>query len=274
MMKNPNRFLALLLAIASTIFGLFLGEWLQIISAPLFAEETRAILSGLIVVGLLAIIALVANLFFGQRTEEREQKWLEIEKRLGTPAEIEFEIVRQTGKFNKRLAEFIRKASQGDEILILATHNPPKNRDEYSPDYLQSLEEYSRALIEKARQPDIVYRRIVCFREGPEKGKINAERVQEWFLKHAEDMMNLRALKPGKVTLKKSRPVLGFDLVLIKDKVAMISLDMYNPKTEKYHTGGMIIFHNPPNGDILQTLYELFMLADTESLPVEKVPET
>lgn len=53
----------------------------------------------------------------------------------------------------------------------------------------------------------------------------------------------------------------------------MISLDMYNPKTGKYHTGGMIIFHNPPNGDVLQALYELFMLADTESIPVEKVPE-
>jgi hypothetical protein len=272
-MNKANKLLPLLVAIASTIFGLFLGEWLQIITAPLFAQETRAILSGLIFVGLLATIAVVANLFFAQRAEEREQKWLEIEKRLGDPAEIEFEIVPQTGMFNKKLAELIRNVTTGDEILILATHNPPGNRDEYSPDYLQSLEEYARTLIEKAQQPGIIYRRIVCFREGPEQGKISAERVQGWFLKHAEEMMKLREVKPGKVTLKKSRPVLGPDLLLIKDKVGVISLDMYSPKTGKYHTGGMIIFHNPPNGDILQTLYELFMLADNESLPVEKVPE-
>lgn len=272
-MRRASKFLPLLLALASTVLGLFLGEWLQIISAPLFATETRAVLSGLLVVGLLSVVALAAIVFFAQRAEDREQKWLEIEKRLGNPAEIEFEIAHQTGRFNRRLAEFIRNATSGDEILVLATHNPPDSRDEYSIEYLESLEEYSRALAEKAREAGVIYRRIVCFPEGPEQGKINSDRVQPWLLRHAREILEVRKTKPGKVTLKKSRSVFGSDILIVKDKVAVISLDMYDPKTGKYHTSGMITFYNPPNGDILQVLYELFMLADTESVPVERVPE-
>jgi hypothetical protein len=52
-MKKFGWFFPLIVAITSTIFGLFLGEWLQIVSAPLFATETRAVITSLFIIGLM-----------------------------------------------------------------------------------------------------------------------------------------------------------------------------------------------------------------------------
>lgn len=274
-MKKLGSFFPLIVAIASTIFGLFLGEWLQIVTVPLFVTETRAILTGIFIVSLLAIISIIAVVFFGQRTEQRELKWLQIEKCLGNPAEIEFELVTKTGKFNKRLAEHVRRVTSGDEILVLATYHPRSEqaRAEDGAEYIQSLAEYSRTLLEKAKEPGITYRRIICLREGPEQGKIEPGRVRDWVITHTKEMLEIRRNKPNKVTLKKSKVVFGADLLIIKDKTAVISLDVFDPKSGQFRTDGIISFHNPPNGNIIQQLYEIFMIADSESIPVEKVPE-
>ena len=273
--KRVNWLLPFLVAVASTIFGLFLGEWLEIISAPLFSTETRATLTGLVVVALLAIISLIAIIFFAQQVENREQKWLRIEDRLGIPAEIDFEPVDiGTGKFYRRLADYVRKAMPGDEIVVMAHYTPRGGEEDprETEQYRQSRQEYSQTLIEKAKEPGITYRRIICFDEGPQQGKITAGRVREWMIDHTKQMIELKKAKPGKVTLKKSRLIFGPDVLLIKDKVAAISLDIYDVDG-RIHTSGVLIFHNPPNGDIIQQLYDLFMMADNESIPVDKVPE-
>ncbi len=273
--ERDNWLLSFLLYIAILIFGLFLGEGLEIISAPLFSTETLATLTGLVIVGLLAVIALIAILFFARRAENRENKWLRIEERLGTPAEIVFEpIDRGTGKFHGRLLDYIRKAGLRDEILVMA-HYTPRGGEENpheTEQYKQSRKEYSQILIDKAKEPGITYRRIICFDEVPQDVKITAGRVKGWMIDHAKQMVELRKDKPGKVTLKKSRVIFGPDVFIIKDKVAAITLDIYDVDG-RLHTSGALIFHNPPNGDIIQQLYELFMMADNESIPVVEVPE-
>ena len=274
-MKRLSSLFPLLVAIASTIFGLFIGEWLQIVSAPLFSSETRATLTGLVVVGLLAVIALVAILFFAQRAEEREHKWLQIEDRLGIPAEIVFEPIEiGTGKFNIRLSDHIREAGPEDEILVM-THSTLGSGEENpreTEQYRQTLQEYSRTLLEKAKESGVIYRRIICFDEGPEQGRIIAGRVSQWIVEHAKQMLELKKSKPGKVTLKKGRVIFGPDIFIIKGKLAAISLDIRDTDG-RVHTSGALIFHNPPNGDVIQQLYDLFMMVDNESIPVDRVPE-
>jgi hypothetical protein len=273
--KRVNRVLPLLVAVANIIFGLFLGEWLEIISAPLFSTETRAILTGLAFVALVAVIALIAILFFAQQAEDREDKWLRIEDRLGTPAEIEFEPVdTRTGKIHRRLSNYIRKAVPGDEIVVMShyTLRGGEENPRETEQYRQSRQEYSQTLIEKAKEPGITYRRIICFDEGPQQGKITTGRVMEWEIDHAKQMVELRKVKPGKVTLKKGKVIFGPNVFLIKDKLAAISLDIHDDNGRIY-TSGALIFHNPPNGDIIQQLHELFMMTDNESIPVDKVPE-
>lgn len=273
--QGNGRLFPLLVAVASTILGLFLGEWLQVVSTPLFATETRAILTGLVIVGILAVISVISIVFFAQQTEQREQKWLQIEQRLGTPAEIDFEPVSRLGKFNRRLVEYIRGAIPGDEILVMSYYASRGGEENPSDteEYKQSLDEYSRTLLEKAKEPGITYRRIICFDESPEGGKIRAGVVKQWLVDHAQGMLDIRRTKPGRITLKKGKVVFRSDLLIIKDKVAVISLDVHDAKSGQFRTDGVLIFHNPPNNSIIQQLYELFMMADNESLPVEKVPE-
>src|SRR5215475_7318411 len=273
--NRANWLLPLLLSAGSAIFTLFLEEWLKIISTPLFSNEAHAIWAGLAIVAVLSLFVLMAILFFARRAEDREHKWLRIEDRLGTPAEIEFEPVEiGIGKFNRRVSEYVRKAAPGDEIVVMAHYR--LDHSEESPrvtqQYIQSRQEYSQALIEKAKEPNITYRRIICFDEGPQHGKICARRVKEWVIDHAKQMVELRKVKPGKVTLKKSKVIFGPDVLIIKNKMAAISLDIHDADGRAY-TSGVLIFHNPPNGDIIQQLYELFMMADNESTPVDKVPE-
>lgn len=274
-MKKLGWFLPLLLTVGSTIFGLFLGEWLQIVSAPLFSTETRTVLTSLLIIGLLLLVAVVSIVFFAQRTEQREQKWLQIENRLGTPAEIDFEPVTRKGKFNRRLAEYVRNVTAGDEILIMSYYAARGGEEtpQESAEYKQSLKEYSRILLEKAREPGIIYRRIISFDDSLEQGNIKAGRVKQWLIDHAKNMLEIKKAKPDKITLKKGRVVFRSDLLIIKDKIAVISLDVFEPKSGQFRTDGALIFHNPPNSNIIQQLYELFMAADNESVPIEKVPE-
>lgn len=273
--KGVNWVLPFLVAAACTILGVFFGEWLEIIFAPFFSTETRATLTGLIIVALLVVIALIAILFFARQVENRENKWLRIEDRLGAPAEIEFEPVDiGTGKFYRRLSDYIRKAGPGDEIVVMAHYTPRGGEEDTreTEQYRQSRQEYSQTLIEKAEEPGITYRRIICFDEGPQQGKITAGRVKEWMIDHAKQIVELRKVKPGKVTLKKGRVIFGPGVFLVKDKVAAITLDIHDVDG-RIHTSGTLVFHNPPNGDIIQQLYELFMMADNDSIPVDKVPE-
>lgn len=269
--KSSNWFLSFLTAVGSTILGLFLAQWLEIISAPFFSTEARAILTALIVVALLVVIALIAVLFFAQQVQNREERWLRIEDRLGNPAEVEFEPIDiGTGRFYRRLSDYIRKAAPGDEIVVMA-HCTPENPRE-TKHYKQARLEYSRTLLEKAKEPGITYRRIVCFDEGPEQGKLVTGRVKQWMVDHAKQMLEIRKSKPGKVTLKKGKVIFGPDILIIKDKLAVISLDIRDADG-RAHTDGALIFHNPPNGDVILQLYELFMMADNDSMPIDTVPE-
>jgi hypothetical protein len=60
----------ILIAIASVVFGILIGPILEAISSPLFDTPTRAVLSGILVLALLTIIAIVTLGIFANRQEK------------------------------------------------------------------------------------------------------------------------------------------------------------------------------------------------------------
>jgi hypothetical protein len=86
-------------------------------------------------------------------------------------------------------------------------------------------------------------------------------------------MLQIRETKPDKIALKKSVVIFDPDVLIIGKKVAVISVDIRDPKTELVHTDGAIIFYNPPNAQIVEQLYALFIEADGASVSVNKIPE-
>jgi hypothetical protein len=140
-------------------------------------------------------------------------------------------------------------------------------------EYKKSRHEYSQALLQKVREPGITYRRIICFDEGPVQGKIEPGYIREWLLEHSRELLEIKKHKPGKVSLKKGTVVFGPDIFLVKNKVAVISLDIRDPISNLVHTDGTLIFHNPPDAKIIEHLYDFCMIADDGSIAVDSIPE-
>jgi len=254
-------------------FTLAILNLLGIVSEP---QIFSVILAAL---GFVAVSALVSRFKFDdlaykiqaiQKGNQEQMRPLhEVVSRLGIPAEINFEPGESgTGKFYKRLIEYICSASEGDEILIMGQSRgggEPKETVEYQ----NYREEYSKALLQKAKEPDITYRRIICFEDSPGEGKIQPGQVRQWIIDHSKEMLAIKKIKPGKVFLKKGKTLSRSDVFILKDKVASIVIDIRDPSTGLFHAEGGIIFYNPPNGQIIKKLYSLFMMTDDQSIAVK-----
>jgi hypothetical protein len=196
----------------------------------------------------------------------------EMTSRIGTPPEIIFEPARsRTGKFLRKLTEYINQTVPGDEIYVLARYSRPYGRYYDDDSYEKVRREYSESLLAKAREPGIVYRRIICFDD--DKGELTTEYVGQWLVDHVKEMLRIAEGKPGKISLKRGRVVIGPELFIIRGKIGVIAIDVRDAETSLPHTTGGVIFHNPPNGELIEQLTNFFMMADNQSVPVERMPE-
>lgn len=200
----------------------------------------------------------------------------DIAMKLGTPADIIFEPIETAkGMFYLRLAESVRTASEDDEILVMAYYGPeggvenPKETEKYK----DARAIYSKELLNKASEPTITYRRVLCFNEGAVNGRVNSNSVKQWMIDHCKEILNLQRKKPGKISLKKAKVVFGSDVFVIRNKIAVVSLDIRDSETGLTHTDGTMIFHNPPDEKVIQHFYDFIMIADQESVAVKNVPE-
>ena len=202
--------------------------------------------------------------------EEMNARIHGLETRIGIPPEIIFEPVEsRTGKLYRRLTEYINQASSGDEIYILAHYSGPYGGYVSTEEFEKARHEYSQALLKKAREEGVVYRRVVSF--SADDGAFTSVYVGEWLVEHAKGMLEIARRKPGKISLKKGKPVVGPEILVIKNKVGMIAIEVRDVKTGLPHTTGGIIFHNPPNGELIKQLTDFFMMADSQSVPVKNL---
>lgn len=253
--------------ITTTLLGVILGVVIESFLDPLFQSDT--LILGLIsLLAILSVIAIVVVTFFAKNSELREERWLEIQNYLGSPAEIVFDTISNDGEFNRRLSEIIKDIEAGDEILVMsyyATHGSDSEKQK-SKKFEDALKDYSENLLKKAKEPNIIYRRLICFdNEGLT--------VKPWMREHAKKMLEIKSRKPSQITLKKGRVRLRADLFIIRGKKALVSLDVYEKGSGIFGTAGALIFHNPPNKEIVDKLYDLFLVADSEGIPIEKIPQ-
>lgn len=244
----------------------------------------------LTVLGFLAISALVNRSSFEQLSNELKQvkdsvekqseKWPQIVtnviNHLGTPTEIIFEpLDTGTGALYRKLIEYIKKTSAGDEILIMTHYGRHVSSEDHPQERAERKESrlaYSQALLQKAWEPEITYRRIICFEDG--LGQIKSEYVKQWMVDHCKEMLDIKKTKPGKISLKKGKVIFDPEILIIRGKLAVMTLDILDPASNLVHTAGGVIFHNPPNTQVVNLLYEFFMITDSNSRPEDRVNDT
>lgn len=262
----------LIASLPGLIFGAVGGYLLTELTKPA-SDEYRVILASFFVVCLLLSILSIYIIVYARRGEEREELWL---KAIGTPAELIFEHVDSNrGEYYRRLINIVEMASAGDEILIMSQHKVGESVSaEGEPEARkQAREMYSRVLLQKAREPGITYHRIICFDEGAAKGEVKTGRLKGWLLEHCADMLEIKKAKRDKISLKKASTKINADIFVLSGKIGTIVVDIIESPSTPIFTNGALIFHNPPNGRVIEQLREWFLEidADEETLPVKSV---
>ena len=217
---------------------------------------------------------------WNETINEREDTWNEtineIEKHIGTPAELIFEpLEKSRGSFYHQLTKYVQEATSEDDILLMDYYPSKKGFEDPNETnfHKQAREGYIKALEEKAAEPETIYRRIICFDDGPDSGKIQAGNVEEWKVDHCNKMLEIQSDKPDKISITKYGTTFCSDMLIIGRKKAVISIDIHDYETGLVHTDGALIFFNPPNGQIINRLVEFFWKAQNNSVSVKSVPE-
>jgi hypothetical protein len=141
--------------------------------------------------------------------------------------------------------------------------------------YQQEREAYHRALLDKARQ-GAAYRRIISFRH-PE-GRVAPGYVPDPMLDHLREMLKLRS-EPGLrdlVSLHWGEWRLDVhSFVVIPGKAALISLDRPSgsPAPAEARMDGVLVFYEPPHGDLVRYLEEIWRSIQASAAPIHLLLE-
>jgi hypothetical protein len=164
--------------------------------------------------------------------------------------------------------------SAGDEILIMSKHKRYNAADDIRDTRArkQTRDRYSRALLKKVREEDVSYHRIVCFDDCPADVGLDPSCIKPWLIDHCREMLEIKANKPHSVSLKISRTVISADIVVITGKVGTLVVDIYDSQTGQSSTYASLIFHNPPNAQIIDQLRKWFFEIGGDGVPVTKIP--
>ncbi len=187
---------------------------------------------------------------------------------------------RDGAAFRKAREVIEQLAGPEDEILALVTYEGvPAPLDQPRPAeserYQQEREAYHRALLDKARQ-GAAYRRIISFRH-PE-GRVAPGYVPDPMLDHLREMLKLRS-EPGLRDLVSLHwgewrmDVRSF--VVIPGKAALISLDRPSgsPAPAEARMDGVLVFYEPPHGDLVRYLEEIWRGIQASAAPIQEIPE-
>lgn len=255
-----SSWLPIITPIITFVFGFIGGKLFDAVLNPLFDRSTKVVLIGIIFSGILSVISLIVLTTFAKTAEEREAAWL---KSFGTPAELVFERVGQSkGYYLRRLIESIHQASEHDEILIMTQHRSTTPIDDLSEPHKQIREEYCNLLLQKARDENVAYRRIICFDNSAGDVGFNADSVMPWLVDHFREILKVKRDNPNNISVKISRKKIGADIFVIRRKVGAVVLDVYDLKTGGTSTSSSLFFHNPPNQQIIEQLHSWFWEID------------
>lgn len=264
--KNSDR-ISILIPIVTFIFGLIGTKLFDNIFNPLFVTENRTMLTGFFTASVLLVISLFIIKTIVQDAEKREDKWLQ---QIGIPADLIFERNEESdGTYFQKFIDLVKQI-EVNEIRVMSYYQSKKADQEVSEAYNKVREEYSNFLLEKAKEPGTTYHRIMCFEEAS-KNKIQEQNVEQWMIDHCRKMLEIQKKKPDKISLKVSQPIILIgDIAIINNNLGFIDISI---RTDNSITYGSLIFHNPPNAQIIERLLQWFREADIKGRAVDSVPE-
>jgi hypothetical protein len=183
------------------------------------------------------------------------------------------------GAVYRRVREVIeRLVEPKDEILALTTYegdeptSSDRTRSDVGESYRQEREAYHRTLLDKACQ-GTTYRRVIAFRHR--EGRVAPGYVPDPMLDHLQEMLELQS-EPGlRDLISLHRGEWRLDLhsfLVIPDKAALISLDrpqggLLEPME------GALIFYQPPHGDLIRYLEEIWRSIQAQAVPIREIRE-
>lgn len=87
-------------------------------------------------------------------------------------------------------------------------------------------------------------------------------------------MLELKRIKPDKISVKVSNRRIGSDIIVIPGKLGVILLDVYDSRTGFAVTNASLFYFNPPNKKVIEQLYSWFMEIDSQAgtIPVSEIP--
>lgn len=272
-LNNSRWLLPTIQAAAVFIVGIVGGKLFEAWMNSIVDTPTKVVLAGVLTVNLVSVVILIVVVLFSRSAEKREEAWL---GSFGVPAEIVFERASASeGIVYQRLIEFVNNASGDDQILIMTQHGESLPIDVGSTQQTRQRVEYCEALLRKAREKNIEYRRIVSFQGTSNDLDSAMASVFPWLLDHFRSMLELKKTKPDKISLKVSRKTIGADIFVVPRKVGAIVIDVYDPNTGVTTTNSSLFFHNPPNKQVIDQLRSWFkeneddpLTRAIESLPV------
>jgi hypothetical protein len=187
---------------------------------------------------------------------------------------------RDGAAFRKAREVIEQLAGPEDEILALVTYEGvPASLDQPRPAeserYRQEREAYRRALLDKARQ-GTAYRRVIAFRHR--EGRVAPGYVPDPMLDHLREMLKLRS-EPGLrdlISLHWGEWRLDVhSFVVIPGKAALISLDRPSgsPAPAEARMDGVLVFYEPPRGDLVRHLEEIWRSIQASAAPIHEIPE-
>lgn len=269
-LKHSN-WLPIVMPVVTFVFGLIGSQLLGAAMSPLFDTSVKALLIGIVTIGLLSATILIVVTTFAHRAEERETAWLES---FGVPADLVFEQAEESkGFYLERLIEYIKQTSKGDEILIMTQHRSTLPIDD-TPHVNDLRKKYCDLLIQKARDEEVAYHRIICFDNNTGDASFNADYVMPWLRDHFREMLKIRPANRDRVSIKISKRKFGADIVVIPRKVGSIVLDIYNLQTGTTSSNSTLFFHNPPNKKLIEQLHAWFKEIDGQkgTFSLEEIP--
>lgn len=285
MSNKPQKtpYLEILIAIASTIFGLLISPLLERILDPAFETFSRALLTSVAILSILIVISIVVTSIYAKRSDEQntnlQKELILVSQRLGlTVRFVHDPPKRSTGNVYVVAREIVERAER--EILVLQYS---RLRDQAERDrsrfintdrHQVELQNYTKAItgkVQALKDKGFVYKRVVQFPEGKDT-KYTPERVGERQFRHVEEIIQALDTYPEAGYVKKSALFLEQTYLIVDRKYVIWGFDAIDPEYDVRYTEGALIFEDP-HQEFINYLVSFFERVDRNAVIIKRIPE-
>jgi hypothetical protein len=256
--------------------GLFVLVISTLLSAAIAAFEIKFNLQlwALIVTGVAIAVSGYVVFEYVLTAEDREKEWL---KRVGTPARLDVGVV-GAGLGLGVVTEAVKAMSPGSDLTFMSYYGSEGGTEAVFTKQTRDREGFYRAIIEALKRGTIrEYKRIICFdqdvlsndhelksgvlRVGEGPGTVNRQLAD-----HCRLMMETKgcSLYVAPVVFRAIVGLIGVD------KVSM-TVETADQNTGGRTVLGVILFSDPPNGEIIEQFRQMERATEKRMVAVHKI---